>query len=301
MSTDLVQGRHARGAITASIYGASPLYSGGLTAIDDLKASGFTTVVACAVHVSTAGDLIYNDPTVVSGGTYVGPAAWPGQLTGLKKGTTSVNRLLFSIGGRGTSDFANIQSLIQSQGTGPNSILYKNFQALKAAIPTIDGIDLDDESNYDQDSTVAFSLMLKTLGYQVTFCPYTETDYWLDCLYSLNKQAPGLVTGFNLQCYAGGAGSNPRTWIEAVSKKMGSRFDASGFVFPGLWCSNGDGCTQGQCPDSIASQFASWKPDGIQGGFIWLYDDILSCENSGVCSGGMGSAAYASAIASGLS
>lgn len=289
------------GKVTAAIYGGGPFYSGGKEVIDDLKGSGFTTVIAWSVHVSTSGDLIYNDPpAIVSGGSYVGDSKWPGRLADLKKGG-SVNRLLFSVGSGAPGDFQNIQSLIRSQGTGPESILYQNFKALKEAIPAIDGIDLDDEDLYDQETVVAFSQMLHALGYQVTFCPYTFPEFWVDCLYALNTATPGLVTGFNLQCYSGGAGNDPATWIEAISSRMGSGFDAAGFVFPGLWCRNGQGCSDGQCPDEIAAQFASWQSDGIQGGFIWLYDDVQKCATSGACSGGpMGAAAYAQAIVSSL-
>jgi hypothetical protein len=286
--------------IMTAIYGGGPFYSGGQPVIDDLKASGFTTIVAWALHVNAAGDLIYNDPTIVSGGQYVGDPGWPGLLADLKQGETSVNRLLFSVGGWEAGDFPNIQALIQSQGTGPDSILYKNFAALKQAIPTIDAIDFDDESLYDQATTVAFSQMLYGLGYNVTFCPYTEMQFWVECLQALNDETPGLVTGFNLQCYAGGGGNTPQPWIDAIAQVMGSGFPAASFVYPGLWCRNGDGCGSGSCPSDIASQFAGWKSSGIEGGFIWLYDDIQKCEGSGVCGGPMGSAAYASAIAEGL-
>jgi hypothetical protein len=288
-------------SITTLIYGGGPFYTGGQAVIDDLKGSGFTTVVAWALHVSSTGDLIFNDPTIVSNGQYVGDPAWPGLLAQLKQGQTSVNRLLFSIGGWGVQDFPNIQSLIQSQGTGPTSILYKNFAALKAAIPTIDGIDLDDETLYDETTTVQFCQMLAELGYSVTFCPYTNTSFWVDCLSQLNASNPGLVTGFNLQCYAGGASNTPGPWIDAIAEQMGPDFPASTFVFPGLWCRNGNDCASGECPDGISERFTAWKSSGIDGGFIWLYDDILHCENSGICPGPMNAAAYAGAIVKGLS
>jgi hypothetical protein len=287
--------------IMAAIYGGGPFYSGGAPVIDDLKSSGFTTVIAWALHVSADGDLIYNDPTIISQGKYVGEEGWAEQLAELKQGETSVNRLLFSVGGWGVSDFPNIQALIQSQGTGPDSILYQNFQCLKQTIPTIDGIDFDDESLYDQDTTVQFAQMLNTLGYQVTFCPYTMMDFWVECLSVLNTQTPNLVTGFNLQCYAGGSGNNPQYWIDGIAQKMGSGFAADSFVYPGLWCRNGTNCSDGSCPEDIQNQFQGWKPEGIDGGFIWLYDDLQKCESSGACPGSMNSAAYASAIVKGLS
>jgi hypothetical protein len=282
------------------IYGGGPLYTGGQSVIDDLRASGFTTIIAWALHVSSAGDLSFNDTKIVSNGEYVGDPEWPGLLAGLESPPTSVNRLLFSVGGWGVDDFQNIQQLMNSQGTGPNSILYRNFQALKSTIPAVDAIDFDDESLYDGQTTTRFSMLLHELGLNVTFCPYTEQDFWTACLKKLNTGVPGLVQAFNLQCYAGGEGNTPGPWIDAVQQAMGPDFDAAGFVFPGLWCSNGDGCQEGQCPDSIESTIAGWSDTHIQGGWIWLLDDVYKCENSAVCSGPMGTAAYAQAIVSGL-
>ena len=296
-----------------AVYAGGPLYTGGSPVIKDLKASGFTTVVAWAMHVQGNGDFVFNDPTnlLISQGRYVGHPGWPTQMNSLKQGVTSVNRILFSIGGWGVSDFPNIKSLIFAKpgsypnkpDIGPSSILYQNFRALKMAIPSIDGIDFDDETLYDEPTTVALSQLLHSLGYQVTFCPYTQANFWINCLYALNSQTPNLVTGFNLQCYAGGSGNDPANWITAIQNKMGTGFDAKGFVFPGLWCKNGSGCQSGQCPtgtNSISAQFNQWQHMGIQGGFIWLYDDILHCEHSGVCSGPMTTAAYARAIGQGL-
>jgi hypothetical protein len=105
-------------------------------------------------------------------------------------------------------------------------------------MPAIDGIDFDDEDLFDADTTVAFAQMLHELGYDVTFCPYMMTDYWVGCLKRLNDQTPGLVTAFNLQCYAGGEGNDPGTWIKAVQEAMWPNFDAAGFVLPGLSCAN---------------------------------------------------------------
>lgn len=284
--------------ITAAVYCGGPLYSGGDAVIDDLKKSGFTEVVAWALHVESNGDLIYNNPKIVSDGKYIGDSNWPTQISALMADDSTVKRLLFSVGGWGVQDFPNIQSLIAEQGTGPDSILYKNFKILKETIPQINAIDLDDETLYDQDTTVAFCNMLHTLGYEVTFCPYTYESFWVNCLYELNSKTPGLVTAFNLQCYAGGAGNTPGTWIAAIQKKMGTGFDVQGFVVPGLWCRHGQGCQEGQCPDAIHQQLENWNTTGIEGGFIWLYDDIESCKSSDVCSGSMSSADYAHAIIS---
>ena len=288
-------------SIDAGIYGGGPLYSGGQPLMDQLRASGMTTIVAWSVHVGSDGDLVFNDPPIVQDGEYVGDADWPAQLASLKKAPTSVTRLLFSVGAGGVEDFTHIQELIQEHGTGPDSILHRNFAALKEAIPEIDGIDFDDEDLYDEDTTVAFAEMLNGIGYEVTFCPYSDMDFWTACLRRLNEGSPGLVTTFNLQCYSGGSGNAPGPWIDAIKAAMGEGFDAEGMVKPGLWCANGPDCADGDCPDSIQQTLAGWQDTGIEGGWIWLLDDVLKCESSGSCSGGpMGVDAYAAAITGGL-
>ncbi len=290
--------------VVASIYGGGPFYSGGQTVMDDLKSSGFTTVVVWSVHVNgTTADLSLNDVLIVSNGQYVGASTWPAQLASLKTGTTSVNRILFSVGsGGGPTDFTNIEALINQYGTGATSPLYQNFAALLATIPVIDGIDFDDEDNYNQNTVVQFAQMLATIGYkQITFCPYMDMQFWAGCLGALESSNPGLVTGYNLQCYAGGSINVYQVpqWIASVGPYVSN---PGAFINPGLWCRNGSGCMSGECPDQMEAQYKGWKSDGVAGGFIWLYDDILACESSRTCSGNpMNTAAYAGAILNGLS
>lgn len=87
-------------SITTGIYCGGPLYAGGVEQINDLRASGFSTITAWSVHVTTVGDLVFNDTPLVSSGRYVGDPAWPELLGQLKQSPTSVTRLLFSVGGR---------------------------------------------------------------------------------------------------------------------------------------------------------------------------------------------------------
>lgn len=287
-------------SLTTLIYGGGPFYTGGGTVIADLQNSGFTTVVAWGIWIRpTSGDLYYNDTLVVQGGKYVGDPHWNATLASLKQGTTSVDRILLSILG----PFANIKAL----GTNKNGILYNNFQALLQAVPALDGIDFDNEDSYD-DTTVDFALMLQSIGYsQVTFCPYTEPDTWAGWLAKIDNQASGFVTGFNLQCYSGGSQNQYQIpdWIAAIQNSMGSGFDAKGFVYPGLWCihdTDGAKCSDGDCPASVTSKFKGWQSNGLQGGWIYLYDAIQECSGSGFCGDGvvMDTAAYASAIVQGL-
>jgi hypothetical protein len=284
----------------AGVYGSGVLYTDP-TVIDLLRASGMTTVVAWAVHVNEAGDLIFNDKAIVHDGEYVGEAEWPVLMKKLKAQPSTVKRLLFSIGGWETGDFNRIRKLIAAGGLEPEGILHRNFTALKKVMPWIDGIDFDDEELYEEETTVPFARMLYEVGFTVTFCPYSNEAFWIECLAQLNEKQPGLVSGFNLQCYAGGAGNEPGPWIEAIEAKMGPGFDAKSFVRPGLWGRHGQNCEEGECPEAIHANVALWSGNaGIVGAWVWQLDELLACEASGTCSGPMTIAAYAEAILDGL-
>ncbi len=264
----------------SAIYGGGPFYFGGQVTMDELKHSGFTTINFWTIHVENNGDLVYNDQLIVHDGEYVGKASWPDEIASLKVMPTSVNRIQFGVASYGVPDFERIQSLIASSGTGPNSILYKNFKALKAAIPSIDAIDFDDESNYHVESAVKFGVMLADLDYKITFAPYTAKSFWADTFEQINNQRPGAVDRVHVQGYAGGAGNQPSTW--------NALFDGIE-VSMGLWSKNGDSCTQGRSPDNVEDAFRAWQGK-LAGGFIWLYDDVQKCNGS------QGAAQYAFAI-----
>lgn len=239
--------------------------------VERVKRSGFNTVVLALGHVhyrdskpdTYYGDVYYNNTEIVANGSYVGPAGWAGLIEQLKQGPDAVERVLFSIGGWGVGDFANIERLIAEFGTGPQSPLYRNFLALKQLFPAIDAIDLDNEEGLDQASMVAFCRMLGAIGFQVTFCPYNDQAGWIDCLAELESSDPGLVVGFNLQCYAGGGGNDPADWIRALRARLGTGFPAS-FVIPGVDTGGG--------PAQVRAQFAGWAGDGIGGGFLWTFE-----------------------------
>jgi len=235
-----------------------------------LRSSGYTTVMLWCIHVdATSGNLIYNDILVATNGTYVGNAAWPGQLATLKVAPTSVKRIEISVSSWGVNDFQAIQTLMNNYGTNTDSILYRNFQALKTATGA-DAIDFDDETQYDVATAVKFGQMLSAIGYKVTLCPYTASSFWQNVYSQLGTN---IVDAVYLQCYAGGAGNNPATW---------NTYFPGTKVQPGMWCKNGGGCTAGNTAAEVQTQMTAWKTSaGITGGFMWLYDDMLSCTAGG--------------------
>ena len=158
------------------IFGGGPLYINATNNINEIKNSGFTEVIVWNIEVKTNGDLNFNGEfPLVSNGVYIGGQTHPdfaGNMAVLKQGT--VKRVTFSIGSSNVGDWQDVTALVNAQGTGTDSILYKNFAALKAAIPAIDALDFDDENSYNTPTTVAFGVMLGGLGYQGESRPLHE-------------------------------------------------------------------------------------------------------------------------------
>jgi hypothetical protein len=246
------------------IFTGGPIYKNPSASLPELSQSGFDEVVVWSVEVKDNGDLDINGEfPLVSNGSYIGDQTHPefaNTLASLK--SAGVKRITLSIGSSNVGDFQHIQQLVESGGTGSGSVLYRNFQALKAALPSVDAIDLDDENGYDTSSTVSFSVMLGDLGYHVMPDAYTNPSYWIDVAAQINQARPGTVDGVHLQAYAGGSGNNPC-----------SGWEFSGIpVYPGVADTSVAGGVS--VPDA-QNTVGGWKSQcGITGAFLWLYDDV---------------------------
>jgi hypothetical protein len=284
--------------------------------IDEIQQSGLTTVVLWALHVGRPsvsgqqyGDLVYDytGMTLVSAGAF-NPfqkddiAAWPSQVAALKQ-SGSVSKIFMSIGGANPpiDDFTTIQKMLKN---GQGGVLQENFQALRTAFTVngscaIDGFDMDCEESIDESTMVQFCQMLFKLGFEVTFCPYWNQQFWQSCMQTLWNQ--GLkVSWWNLQCYAGGGGNGSQvpSWIASLGAVVGDA-DAASYLVPGLAVQGSEG--DGQCPTGTGGMwesFAGWRKLGLGGGFLWTYDDML--KNTARCPGPVNLAAYVAAINTGL-
>ncbi len=239
----------ARAAYTA-LYGSdgNDFYQfTGSSSISSLKSSGWNGLILFAASVQSNGDITYNGNTLATGGRYVGDANWGANVAALKAAPTTVYRYEVCIGGAGDASFINITNLINSQGTGTNSILYKNFQALKKAVAGIDAINYDDEQAFNVSSATAFGRMLNGLGYQVSLAPYNNQSYWVQIKHNLGAGCDLVY----LQCYSGGAGNDPNNWNSA--------FGGGFHVMPGIESNN-----------HSSTPFFNWAVNaGSTGGFYW--------------------------------
>ena len=195
----------------------------------------------------------------------MGEASYPefqSQLQSLKSSPSRVKTLTISIGSSAGNVFGNIEKLIESEGTGADSTLYKNFLALKKALPTIDQIDFDDEQNYDSQSMEAFSLMLSRLGYHIDFCPYGNMEFWTQEALTINQDKPGTVVAMHLQNYSGGAGNDACYWQEKSSIP----------IYPGYSSSD-------KSPSDLTEALQSLSCD-IPGSWVWIYDKLASSDSN---------------------
>lgn len=247
------------------ILGGGPVYMHNDTNIKELQKAGFNELLVWSVEVGSTGDLNLNGEfPLTSKGKYIGDQTWPQfahDLQTIKTG--KVTRITLSIGSSNFGDFENLKALVDSQGTGKKSILYKDFAALAAALP-IDAIDLDDENGYDSESTIKFALMLGKLGYHVTINPYTNNTYWISVVSDINKKAPGLVDAVHLQTFAGGDGNSP----------CSSEWDFGGVpVYPGL--SDQTSAPPFVTPSQAKAKLKTWHDQcGITGAWLWIFDQI---------------------------
>ena len=243
------------------LFGGGPFYKNSAANITEVENSGFTEAIVWSVEVNSVGDLNFNGEfPLTSAGVYVGNNTWPdfpAQMAQLKQGT--VKRVTFSVGSSNYGDWEDITALVKAQGVGPTSILYKDFAALKAAIPALDAIDFDDENSYNEPTTVQFAVMLGQLGYHVVPDPYTNNSYWISLVSEINSHLAGTVDGVHLQAYSGGAGNTPCSGWDFGTVP----------VFPGLWDAV-------DTPSEVESIMAGWHSQcGIIGGTMWLYDDFV--------------------------
>ncbi|MGD0190068.1 MAG: hypothetical protein ABSD74_04955 [Rhizomicrobium sp.] len=266
----LCAGTTAAQAGYIGILGGGPVYKHVTKNITELKKSGFNELIVWSVEVGTTGNLNLNGEfPLTSDGAYIGNQTYPdfpADLAKIKQGT--VKRVTFSIGSSNVGDWQDIKVLVDAQGTGPDSILYQDFAALKAALP-IDAIDFDDENSYDAPSTTAFAVMLAGLGYHVTMDPYTNSAYWTSVVSAINTQSPGAVDGIHLQTYAGGEGNTP----------CQSQWNFGSVpVYPGL--SDQPSAPPYKTPKQAQEILSTWHTQcGITGGWLWIFDQIAGTKD----------------------
>lgn len=233
--------------------------------IKEIRKSGFNTLIIWTMHLTKEGDINLNfDFDLITKGKYVGDETRPKfvkDLARLKKGKSTIKRIELGIGSWEGQQFEIIKSFYERDGGFPEtSPIYKNFKKLRETFPMVDAINNDDELTYDLPSAVAFTKMLAELGFKNTIVPYKNNRFWSDLVREVNSDYPMNIDRNYLQCYAGGAKNNPcdESWNFGLE------------IIPGLWGGN-----EQLSALEIHSKMKEWYDQcRIDGGFIWLYDNI---------------------------
>ncbi|KAF2179734.1 coagulation factor 5/8 type domain-containing protein [Zopfia rhizophila CBS 207.26] len=243
-----------------------------------LKTSGFNTLLIFRIGVLANGNLVYYstgsageavDAPVATNGSYVGGTALANKIKSFKIGATSISRVEISLVSHDTT-FQNIRELINENGTGSDTVLYKNFGALKTAW-NLDAFNNDDESVYDVPSTLSFAKMLGMIEYSYSITPYTNLNFWANVQDQINTAVPGLLDRAYLQTYDGGAGNNPGTWQNTLGMK----------VIPIVWVTNDSKPSQGSTAAQAQEKFANWYSQyAVAGGGYWNDYDIEKMGSS---------------------
>jgi len=303
-----------------AVYATNELGPANIDRVSDAtKKAGWTTITLGLFHVGyppkwAEADIFFNDPPpIVHNGSYRADPAWPEKIAQLKQ-NSPVTQIYASIGGGDpVEDFSTIKTIYEKNNNSfDRTMLKKNLQVFRKTFPAIDGIDMDCEESYDQPSFVAFCKMVIGMGFAITFCPFERTKFWVGSLKELeesnnersNKGAvkyKGVVKWWNLQCYAGGSGNDPKRWANAIKKQI-PKFSTAGFILASDWArfyDEDDGVWLGDCPAAVKQLISGYSKEACFGGaFIWNMDAIIKTERDPrlQCCGKASMADYAQAI-----
>jgi hypothetical protein len=271
------------------------------TQLQATRSSGFNNILLWSLHVNqpipdmdiVLGDLTWNDTLLVSSRSGK-PVFDPTQkFTKLANRLTTLagtsKKIFFSIGSEPPKDrlgdFGTIKELYSTPAG--QTMLQNNFGALLDGLSMVTGFDFDVEDSFDVPSTAWLTGMLATkfkVKPAITYCPFGDKEWWEKCLESVFKSSQKqLVTGFNLQCYSGGADEDPVAWasyIETNQKKNGVA-TPSNFIVPGYAASNSVGDGPGICPSQFTSKLTRCKGK-VGGAFVWnsqhVFVDAAPCN-----------------------
>ena len=246
-----------------AVFGGGPFVTGNKAIAKKIKQTDFNTLIIWSVHLDEKTcDLYLNDILVVQNGS-LAPGFKTNTWDAFKTDCPNITRIEISVGAWGTRDFEKIKQFIERDGVGKDTLLYRNFQCLIEATGA-SAVNFDDESLYEVDPMAKFAQMCIDMGCKITFCPYTSMNFWHDLYLAIGKEH---VDRIYVQFYDGGTGNSVLNW----SLKFGCD------IVPGYWCLNiNEEPTKGKKTPSQVTQHLKNNLQMVCGGFMWLYDEMLT-------------------------
>jgi hypothetical protein len=196
--------------------------------------SGLTTVILGQLHINASEDepirfdtIHYNNTLLIEKGTNKADlATWQKILASIKANfgsRSSITKIYASIGGQHPpiKDFQNISFVYDKNNKSfDGTMLKKNLNTLKVALPAIDGIDMDNEEWYDIESFNEFCRMVhEELHWDITFSVFGKwhdnDDFWQKAIrYLWQIKCP--LKWINLQMYYEGGTDPPHEWAKNI-------------------------------------------------------------------------------------
>jgi hypothetical protein len=261
---------------------ARGIYPGDDSTFDNLRTSGFTTVVLSSFYIHENGDVYSGDSRspIIHNGVYVGDKEWLRRIASLKQKPGSVTRIEILLEGRWYGQPPNTYDFIRDwsdpkksvpgiiTGTGKNSTLYKIAKVFKDDLG-IDAASIDDESVYDSASVIRFGKMLHRLKMHMSLCPFTKLAYWKAIL---NGSKKGTVDAIYLQCYDGGSRNTPDKWVDSLAGNIP--------LYPIFLCRGSfSTCStthNSKSADEIRAEMIRFKKTypHMSGGAVWQMEDV---------------------------
>ncbi len=259
------------------------MYPGDDSTYENLRNSGFNTVILSSFYIHANGDVYSGDDhknPIIHDGQYVGSREWLKYVASLKQASSSVKRVEILLEGRWYNQPPNTYDYIQDwydssktvpgivTGIGSNSTLYKIIKIMKEDIG-VDAICIDDESVYNSESIAKLGELAAHLNLHMTLCPFKKVNYWKDIIC---RSQPGLIDAIYLQCYDGGKFNVPGVWKEKLETTLP--------VYPIFLCrgafSTCNPVHNSKTPAEIKAEMIRFKKDYPQmaGGAIWQMADI---------------------------
>lgn len=257
------------------------LYPGNDTTYQQLKQSGFTTVLLSSFYIHADGDLYSGDShqPIIHQGKWVGDPAYVKRVKDLKR-KSSISRIEILLEGRWYGQPPNTFDFIRDwydpsktvpgivTGTGEQSTLYNICKILKQVLGA-DAFCIDDESVYDSPSIIAMGKVAAGLNMHMTLCPFRLNTYWKDILKASDAN---VVDALYLQCYDGGIRNEIKDWVTALQSRQPIY---PVFMVRGSFstCSSYKGSKSVQ---EIGTQLKGFKKDypAMSGAAIWQVADL---------------------------
>ncbi|PSL23055.1 hypothetical protein [Chitinophaga ginsengisoli] len=259
------------------------MYPGDDSTYENLRNSGFNTVILSSFYIHANGDVYSGDDhknPIIHDGQYVGSREWLKYVASLRQASSSVKRIEILLEGRWYNQPPNTYDYIQDwydssrtvegivTGIGTNSTLYKIIKIMKEDIG-VDAICIDDESVYNSESIAKLGELAAHLNLHMTLCPFKKTNYWKDIIC---RSQPGLIDAIYLQCYDGGRFNMPGVWKDKLETTLP--------VYPIFLCrgafSTCNPVHNSKTPAEIKAEMIRFKKDypEMGGGAIWQMADI---------------------------